>query len=153
MSFSASVPSSDVTVARSLPCGLNAVATTGESNPWSHARIREPCSSAPRSAPRESTERIEINLASRGPVEIRLDGGSRTELAVVTEEPDPIRHEAAGDGQARPTSGMAGGFGTDHDPMGNGAVLIGVCCAHGSFSSLVLYPTLSVCATSRQRDA
>ena len=27
--------------------GLNAVALTGESNPWSHARIREPCSSAP----------------------------------------------------------------------------------------------------------
>jgi tetratricopeptide (TPR) repeat protein len=62
--------------------------------------------------PRETFDRIEINLASRGPVEIKLDGGSRTELAVVTEEPDPIRQEAAGETQARQVSGMAGGFGT-----------------------------------------
>src|SRR5919198_346084 len=56
VAVSQSVVPSSVTVASSLPSGLNAAPLTGASNPWSHARIREACSSAPRSAPRVSTE-------------------------------------------------------------------------------------------------
>jgi hypothetical protein len=58
-----------VVVASSLPSGLNAVAFTGASEPWSHRRIREACSSAPRSAPREPIEFscLTASSASRSP--------------------------------------------------------------------------------------
>src|SRR5215218_3078867 len=54
VAVSQSVVPASVTVARRLPSGLNAVAFTGESNPLSQAWIQDPCSSAPRSAPRAS---------------------------------------------------------------------------------------------------
>jgi tetratricopeptide (TPR) repeat protein len=61
--------------------------------------------------PKQTIDVFEINLASRGPVEIKLDGGSRNELAVVTAEFDTIRSQPAGE-PARPASGIGGGFGT-----------------------------------------
>ena len=61
---SQSVAPSQLTVARSLPSGLNAAALTGDSNPCSHARIREPCSSAPISALRVSTESSRLPASS-----------------------------------------------------------------------------------------
>src|SRR5919108_701437 len=58
-----------VAVASSLPSGLNAAALTGEVNPWSHLWIRDPCSSAPRSAPQEPALSVLVEpAAERRPV-------------------------------------------------------------------------------------
>jgi tetratricopeptide (TPR) repeat protein len=63
--------------------------------------------------PRERTDVFEINLASNsGPVEFKLDGGSRTDLAVVTEEFDAVPSPEAAGGPGRGPSGLGGGFGS-----------------------------------------
>lgn len=61
--------------------------------------------------PRQQIETFEIDMAARGPVEVKLAGGSRTELAAVTEELNYARPEP-GAAAARPMSGFGGGVGT-----------------------------------------
>jgi tetratricopeptide (TPR) repeat protein len=66
--------------------------------------------------PKESHDLITVDLARPQPVEIKLDGGSRTELATVTQDVTQVRLEtAAPQGVATPTgigSGLGGGCGT-----------------------------------------
>ena len=72
------------------PSRLNAAPLTGASKPWSQARIREPCSSAPSSAPRESTEscrRSASSASSSAEVRVLLGG-----LARLGGQPPRLRH-------------------------------------------------------------
>ena len=64
--------------------------------------------------PRQQVDVFEVDLGIRGPVEVKLAGGSRAELAAVTEEPQYIRPVSA----ARPASGFGGGVGTAGRAMG-----------------------------------
>jgi tetratricopeptide (TPR) repeat protein len=64
--------------------------------------------------PKETTDLVAVQLSAAKPVEIRLDGGSRTTLADVTEEVVALdlRADATGGAVATGTSGLGGGFGT-----------------------------------------
>jgi len=62
--------------------------------------------------PKESVDLITIDLANPKPIEIKLDGGSRTELATVTESGDEFRAATTGAAVTKGVSGIGGGFGT-----------------------------------------
>ncbi len=64
--------------------------------------------------PKESVDLLDVPLGGK-PVEIKLDGGSRTVLATVAEEINAIaelRGDTTGAGLTGGTSGLGGGFGT-----------------------------------------
>jgi tetratricopeptide (TPR) repeat protein len=63
---------------------------------------------------RESHDLITVDLGSTKPVEIKLDGGSRTELATITDDGDELQLRAATTGAALPSNatGIGGGFGS-----------------------------------------
>jgi tetratricopeptide (TPR) repeat protein len=65
-----------------------------------------------RGTPKESVDLITIDLANPKPIEIKLDGGSRTELATVTESGDESRALTTGAPVTSGVSGFGGGFGT-----------------------------------------
>ena len=62
--------------------------------------------------PKETVDLITIDLANPKPVEIKLDGGSRAELATVTDAGDEFRAATTGAAVNSGTSGIGGGVGT-----------------------------------------
>jgi len=70
---------------------------------------------------KESFDLIAVNLADAKPIEIKLDGGSRKELASVTAETTEVRLEAPAQsavaGPMGGASGIGGGFGTAGSAM------------------------------------
>lgn len=63
--------------------------------------------------PQETTDLLDVPLGGK-PVEVKLDGGSRTELVAVREEVNAaadLRPETTGSGLTGGTSGLGGGFG------------------------------------------
>src|SRR5581483_7585798 len=63
--------------------------------------------------PKEPHDLITIDLANPRPVEIRLDGGSRTELATVSDDDDlSARLATTGATLSTGPSGLGGGFGS-----------------------------------------
>jgi hypothetical protein len=67
--------------------------------------------------PKESHDLIEVNLTNPKPIEIKLEGGSRTELATLTADATQVRLDATPGpaAVAAPSGvgkGMGGGFGT-----------------------------------------
>jgi tetratricopeptide (TPR) repeat protein len=61
---------------------------------------------------KQSEDLIEIDLSSTKPIEITLQGGSRTELAAVTDDADEFRAATTGAAVSGGVSGIGGGFGT-----------------------------------------
>ncbi len=61
--------------------------------------------------PREAHDLITVNLSSPRPVEIKLDAGGRTELAVITTEEDDFRADTTGGTLTDRPTGIGGGFG------------------------------------------
>src|SRR5439155_9206098 len=61
--------------------------------------------------PRERNDLFEVDLNNPQPVEVKLDGGSRTELAVVTEEVDRFRAETTAAPLSINPTGVGGGCG------------------------------------------
>jgi hypothetical protein len=62
--------------------------------------------------PKETHDLITIDLANPKPVEVKLAGGSRTELATVTDDGDEYRASTTGAALTTSGSGFGGGFGT-----------------------------------------
>jgi hypothetical protein len=62
--------------------------------------------------PNESHDLFDVDLSSNKPVEVKLDGGNRKELAVVTEDVNELRAETTGAAVATGPSGMSGGVAT-----------------------------------------
>jgi tetratricopeptide (TPR) repeat protein len=60
---------------------------------------------------KESHDLFTVNLADAKPVEIKLEGGSRTELATVTPETQDVRLEAPAQSAVAGPSGIGGGIG------------------------------------------
>jgi tetratricopeptide (TPR) repeat protein len=67
--------------------------------------------------PRESFDLVPVDLAGGRPVELKLDGGSRADLAVVHEEPTEFKLETTGSPVTRGPSGMGGGVGSAGSAM------------------------------------
>jgi len=67
--------------------------------------------------PKESFDLITVNLNDPKPLEIKLEAGSRTELAVISNDTDEFRSETTGAALSNETSGFTGGFG----PLAGGA--------------------------------
>src|SRR5205085_6892031 len=65
--------------------------------------------------PKESFDLITVDLSNPKPVEVKLDGGSRTELAVLTEDADEFRLTTTG----APVTNGASGFGGGCGPAGS----------------------------------
>jgi tetratricopeptide (TPR) repeat protein len=61
--------------------------------------------------PKESVDLITVDLANPKPIELALEGGSRTELATVTDSGDEFRDATTAAPVANGVSGMGGGFG------------------------------------------
>jgi len=68
--------------------------------------------------PKENFDLIPIDLKSNGSIEIKLVGGSRTELATVPEDND-FRNATTGAPLSNSVSGLGGGFGTAGSVMGS----------------------------------
>jgi hypothetical protein len=72
--------------------------------------------------PREAHDLITVEVGSSRPIEVKLEAGSRTELATISKDvetvlqTDEFRSEAARGGLSNETSGFGGGFG----PMSGG---------------------------------
>jgi tetratricopeptide (TPR) repeat protein len=62
--------------------------------------------------PKESVDLVTIDLANPKPITIKLDGGSRTELATVTDTGDEFRAATTAAPLTKGVSGIGGGFGT-----------------------------------------
>ncbi|MBA4187284.1 MAG: hypothetical protein C0467_04615 [Planctomycetaceae bacterium] len=60
---------------------------------------------------KESHDLITIDLNSPKAVEVKLESGSRTELAVISQDTDEFRSETTGAALSTESSGFAGGFG------------------------------------------
>lgn len=60
----------------------------------------------------ESHDLIDVDLAGTTPVEVKVDGGNRKELAVVTEDVNELRTEPAQAVGTNGPSGLSGGVGT-----------------------------------------
>jgi hypothetical protein len=69
--------------------------------------------------PKEVVDLIDVPLTGGKPIEIKLDGGSRTTLADVSEEVASIdlRSDATGAALTSGVSGLGGGFGTAGSAM------------------------------------
>lgn len=61
--------------------------------------------------PKESHDLFSVNLADAKPVDVKLEGGSRTELAAVTQETQEVRLEAPAQSAVSTPSGIGGGIG------------------------------------------
>ena len=61
--------------------------------------------------PKESFDLITVDLRNPKPIEVKLDGGSRTELAAVTEEVNEFRQMTTGAPASSGPSGFGGGVG------------------------------------------
>ena len=61
--------------------------------------------------PKQAIDLITIDLSNPKPIEIKLDGGSRTELATVTSSSDEFRAATTGAAETSGVSGIGGGFG------------------------------------------
>jgi hypothetical protein len=76
--------------------------------------------------PKESHDLITVDLAGNTPVNIYLESGSRTELAVISNDVDEFRAGTTGAALATGPSGIGGGFGpvaAGPDVAGGGANL------------------------------
>ncbi|HSQ58073.1 MAG TPA: DUF4974 domain-containing protein, partial [Gemmata sp.] len=62
--------------------------------------------------PRESYDLITIDMSNPKPIEIKLDKGSRTELATISDDSSDFRAATTGAGLPAEASGLAAGFGT-----------------------------------------
>jgi tetratricopeptide (TPR) repeat protein len=67
--------------------------------------------------PKESHDLFTVNLSDPKPIEVKVDGGNRTELAVVTEDVNEFRAETTGAAVTSGPSGLSGGVGTAGSAM------------------------------------
>ena len=71
--------------------GWAALAGAGEVAPAKRHDVAADLKAYPQGTPKEAHDLVTVDLRSPSPVEIKLDGGSRTELATVTAEENEYR--------------------------------------------------------------
>jgi hypothetical protein len=62
--------------------------------------------------PKESYDLITVDMKNPKPIEIKLENGSRTDLATISEDADEFRANTTGAALPGNATGLGGGFGT-----------------------------------------